>query len=97
MLKCPFLPIRLSELCKKEVVNVCDGCRLGYVTELEIDATCGRVNALFVPKPHRLFAKCDYYVIRWEHVERIGADMILVRFQKPPNRSEHDKDCGERH
>ena len=97
MLKCPFLPIRLSELCKKEVVNTCDGCKLGYVSDLEIDAACGRVNALFVPKPHRLFSKCEYHVIRWEQVERIGADMILVRLQRPPHKADRDKDCNDLH
>lgn len=86
MLKCPSLPIRFSELCKKEVVNTCDGCKLGYVCDLEIDVSCGRINALLVPKKHKLFAKCDYYVIRWEQVERIGSDMILVKVSRPPQK-----------
>ena len=94
MLKCPSLPIKFSELCKKEVVNTCDGCKLGYVSDLEIDAVCGRVNALLVPKAHKLFAKCDYYVIKWEQVERIGADMILVRLPRPQPKNDDGKSCG---
>ena len=88
MLKCPSLPIRFSELGKKEVINTCDGCRLGYVSDLEIDTSCGRVNAIFIPKPHRLFSKCEYYVVRWEQIERVGADMILVRLPKLPPKPE---------
>ncbi len=88
MLKCPSLPVRYSELCKKEVINTCDGCRLGYVSDLEIDTMCGRINAIFVPKPHKLFAKCQYYVIRWEQIEKIGADMILVKHSRPIQKPE---------
>ena len=93
MLKCPFLPIRFCALCGKEVVNVCDGCKLGYVCDLEIDVSCGRINALFVPKPHKLFTKCEYYVIKWEQVERIGEDMILVHLQRPQKKPDRDKEC----
>lgn len=88
MLKCPSLPVRFSELCKKEVINTCDGCRLGYADDIEIDTMCGRVNAILVPKPHKPFTKCQYNVIRWEQIERIGADMILVRLPKPPEKPE---------
>ena len=46
MLKCPSLPIRLCELMKKEVVNVYDGCRLGYICDLEMDTLCGRIKEI---------------------------------------------------
>ncbi len=85
MLKCPALPIRFSELCRKEVVNVYDGCKLGYVTDLEIDTLCGRINAVFVPKGNRPFCKKDYYIIKWEQIDRIGGDTVLVRLQKAPH------------
>ena len=88
MLKCPSLPVRYSELCKKEVISTSDGCRLGYVSDLEIDTGCGRVNAVFVPKSHKIFSKCEYYVIRWEQIEKIGSDMILVRLQRSPKNQE---------
>ena len=48
MIKCLPIPVKYSELIKKEVINTCDGCRLGYVCDLEIDAMCGRINALFM-------------------------------------------------
>ena len=76
------MPIRYSDLCKKEVVSTCDGCRLGFVSDIEFDTLCGRVSAIFVPKRHKLFSKCEYYVIRWDQIERIGADMILVKLPK---------------
>ena len=90
MLKCPMLPIRYSELAKKEVVNIYDGCKLGCVCDLDIDTLCGRVNAIFVPKGRFSLKKKQYHIIKWEQIERIGGDTILVRLSKPqpPNKEE---------
>ena len=46
---------RFSALCCKEVINVTDGNRLGYVGDLELELECGRVVALIVPKPGKFF------------------------------------------
>ena len=91
MLKCPAFPIRYSDLMKKEVVNVYDGCKLGYICDLDIDTLCGRVNAIFVPKGCRPFRKRDYYIIKWEQIERLGCDTVLVRLSKPnPQKNDCD-------
>ena len=80
---------RLAELRCREVINLCDGCRLGYVGDLEVDILCGRVVALVVPGRARffgLFGREDDYIIPWERIEKIGADIILVRFETPVRR-----------
>ncbi len=82
IMKSPCVPIRFSELCKKEVINTFDGCRLGYVCDVEIDTMCGRVNFIFVPNRRKLFEKPKIIPIKWEQIERIGSDMILVRVCK---------------
>ena len=74
--------MRYSELIKKEVVNVHDGCKLGYISDLDIDAICGRINAIFVPKGGSLFKKKDCYIIKWEQIERLGCDTVLVKLSK---------------
>ena len=89
MLKCPMLPIRYSALVKKQVINIYDGCCIGRVCDVDIDTLCGRVNALFVPKGKFSFRCHDYHIIKWEQVERIGADTILVRL----NKTEKPKEC----
>ena len=65
----------------REVVNICDGCRLGYVRDLEIDTQSGRVLSIIVPGPGRFFGllgrECDY-VIPWPCIRQIGEDIILV-------------------
>jgi len=71
----------LSELRCKEVVNICDGCRLGYVNDLELDIHCGRIEAIIVPGPGRFFGLLgrEYdYVIPWQCIRQIGGDLVLV-------------------
>ena len=72
---------RLQELRKKEVINAANGCRIGFVDDLEIDTKCARVIALIVygrPRFFGLFGKCDDCCIRWEKIRLIGEDAILV-------------------
>lgn len=72
---------RFSTLSCKEVINVTDGCRLGFVTDLELDTSCGRVVALLVPKMGKCFGLLpsqEVYVIPWACIRRIGEDLILV-------------------
>ena len=74
----------VCELKNKEVISLCDGARLGFVSDVEIDLDCGRVIALIVPGCTKLFdfGKCDFARILWCDVERIGEDVILVRRQE---------------
>lgn len=72
---------RFSTLKCKEVINVCDGARLGYVTDVEVDCCCGHILALVVPcrcKGLGLFGHREDYVIPWACVRRMGDDIILV-------------------
>lgn len=72
---------RISDLRCKEVVNVSDGARLGFVSDVEIETEHGRVVALIVPGPCKFFGAightCDY-LIPWSCIRRIGEDIILV-------------------
>lgn len=72
---------RFSALRCKEVINVSDGSRLGYVSDLELELETGRVLALVVPCPGRffgLFGGKEEYVIPWSCIRRMGEDIILV-------------------
>ena len=40
---------RMVEMRYKEVINICDGCRLGFVGDVEVLLPEGRVTALIVP------------------------------------------------
>ena len=72
---------RIAQLRYKEVIDVADGSRLGYVGDLEVDLETGRVRALVIPGRRRLFGLLgreeDRY-IPWGDVRRFGEDIILV-------------------
>lgn len=80
----------VCELKNKEVINLCDGSRLGFVSDVELDLDCGRVIALIVPCCQKLFdfkfGKCDFVRVLWCDIERIGDDVILVRAHRPVGR-----------
>ncbi len=79
---------RFSELRCKEVINTEDGCRLGFVEDLELDTRDGRILALIVPGPGKvlgMFGKTDNIVIPWPCIKRIGEDIILVDVEREKN------------
>ena len=72
---------RFSCLRCKEVINVSDGSRLGFVSDLELELDTGRVLTLMVPCPGRCFGLIpskEQYVVPWPCIRRIGSDIILV-------------------
>ena len=72
---------RFSSLKCKEVVNICDGARLGFVSDVEVDLKNGRIAAIVVPGPCKLFGmvgRKDDFVIPWHCIQQIGDDFILI-------------------
>ena len=72
---------RYSKLRQKEVVNIIDGARLGYICDLVIEAGTGKVCAIVVPGPSRLsflFKGERDSVIPWGNIRKIGEDVVLV-------------------
>ena len=85
---------RLVELRHKEVINACDGTRIGYVDDLEIDTKCAKVVSLVVfgrPRFFGLFGRSEDYIIPWDNINLIGEDTILVDFrvQKRENKAKN--------
>ena len=80
---------RITQLRDKEIINVNDGSRYGYVGDLEIDLDTGQVRALVVPGRLRLLGllgREEDRIFPWESVRRFGEDIILVDAQCPPPR-----------
>lgn len=72
---------RVGELRCKEVINVTDGSRYGYVGDAEVDLESGQIQALIVPGRLRLFGllgREPERVFPWLSVRRFGEDIILV-------------------
>ncbi len=69
-----------TSLRDKDVINICDGKRLGFVNDLEIDNCDGRICAIVVLFDSRFFGfgKCEELVIPWEKIKCFGKDAVLV-------------------
>lgn len=75
--------VTLSELRCREVINLCDGARMGYVNDIQFNPDNGQITALIVPETAGvlgLLGRGDDAVIPWESVEKIGEDIIFVRY-----------------
>lgn len=82
---------RFTELRCKEVININDGCRLGYVGDLDCRIPEGEITAIIVPGPAKffgLFGRGEEYYIPWRCIKRIGDDVILIEHQFPRHEGE---------
>ena len=72
--------MRLSDLQNKTVINLIDGKNIGNIIDLSVDES-GKATGLIVEK-HRfiisLFTSKKEITIKWEQIEKIGEDVILV-------------------
>ncbi len=73
--------VRFFDLRQKEVINIKDGTRLGYICDLIIGIECGEVEKIIIPGPAKLFGifgpEKEYH-IDWDKIVQIGADLVLV-------------------
>lgn len=72
---------RSGELRQKEVINISDGKRLGFVSDVEINLEDGKLEAIVLPGSGRIFGiigKDSELIIPWEKIKKIGEDIILV-------------------
>ena len=79
------------ELRSKDVINICDGSRLGTIVELEFDSCNGQICSLILCRESAFFAfKRDQRItLPWNRLECIGDDTILVKL------SHNDLECME--
>ncbi len=71
----------LSEIRTKEIINIKNGARLGYVDDLEFDTADASVKAFVVYGRSRFFGllgRDDDLVIRCRDIEVVGEDTILI-------------------
>lgn len=78
--------VRITDMHDKEVINISDGTRLGFVDDLEVDTCTAQITALVICGRSRLFGllgKEPDIVIQWKDIEVIGDETILVNFKCP--------------
>ncbi len=89
------MELSFCDLRAKEVVNMCDGKKLGNIIDLIFDSTCARITGLVVPceKSFLSFLKNNNDIfIPYRCIRKIGTDIILVELTQVNAMSKADKE-----
>ena len=73
--------VRVYDLKQKEVINLSDGSRLGFVADVEFDIKTGKIEAVIIPGPGKMFGVFGHEQeirIKWSDIDQIGDDLIIV-------------------
>ncbi len=88
----------IAEMRNKEVINLQDGTRLGFVSDVEIDTENARLTTVIIYGKARLFGllgRTQDMLIPWENISIIGDETILVHhtvYAEPQNRRQRTWD-----
>lgn len=72
---------RIGDLRNKQVVCVKNGCVLGFISDVEINTSDGRIEAIVIfgrPRLLGVFGREDDIVIPWSEIDVIGQETVLV-------------------
>ncbi|MDE6589531.1 MAG: YlmC/YmxH family sporulation protein [Oscillospiraceae bacterium] len=72
---------RIAELQYKEVIDISDGTRYGFVEDVELDPERGAIESIVVggrPRWFGLLGREPDQVFPWPSIKRFGEDIILV-------------------
>ncbi len=79
---------RITDMHDKEVINICDGTRLGYVDDIEVDTCTAQIVSIVIFGRNKLLGllgrEADI-VIHWKDIEVIGDETVLVNFKGSPD------------
>lgn len=71
----------LAELKNKEIINIKNGARLGYVDDLEFDTDDASIKSFIIYGRARLFGllgRDDDIILTCDDIEIIGVDTVLI-------------------
>lgn len=66
---------------QKEIINISDGKRFGFIADIDIDEKSGKIKKIIVPGNGKIlgvFGREIEYCIPWANIKQIGDDIILV-------------------
>ncbi len=68
-------------LCDKDVISVCDGMKIGVVSDVEFDTCTGAITSIVIGGKQGFFGmgKTDDICVNWCDIQVIGEDTILVK------------------
>lgn len=75
----------IDELCNKDVINIENGCKVGYVYDVEVDMSSGHISTLLVSVSEKGLSlkKPECFKICWTDIVVMGEETILVKNVPP--------------
>ncbi len=85
--------IRVSDIMEKEIINVKNGKRMGYITDIDMDINEGKIVSFTITgSESKNFFSRGYndQVIFWNDILKIGCDTIIVNIGSEMKLDEFD-------
>ncbi|SHH12180.1 YlmC/YmxH family sporulation protein [Tepidibacter thalassicus] len=76
---------KISDIMEKEVVNINNGKKLGFINDIELDMNEGKIRSLIIFNENSkmyLLGRGECYSILWNEIVKIGCDTILVNIDQ---------------
>ena len=73
--------MKLSELQKKDIVNIKDGKKIGKIIDVEFDQNSGYMVHFVIEEYHffkGLFSNRSEFTIKFSQIKKLGEDVILI-------------------
>ena len=79
------MEITFENIKSKEIINIYDGKKLGFASDITFDKGTGKVLGISVPGTKRIFKKPEIIFIPIDNVKKIGEDVLLVKIAPEMN------------
>ena len=72
--------MRISDIMEKEIINVKNGKKLGFITDIDLDVENGKVSPFSITgSSGNFFSRgAEIDTVFWRDILRIGCDTIIV-------------------
>lgn len=79
------MQVSFEELCKKEVIDISTGERLGFIDDVELDLGKSAAGSLIIYGGMRilgLFGREEDVIISCDEIRVVGSDVVLVELSR---------------
>lgn len=76
--------VRAYDLKQREVINIVNAERLGYIYDVDIDFESGKIRSVIIPNRRGIFgrfSKRNDYIIPWDNIVAVGHEIVLVKVE----------------
>ena len=72
--------MRISDIMEKEIINVKNGKKLGFITDIDLDVENGKVSSFSKTgsSGNFFYRGAEIDTVYWKDILRIGCDTIIV-------------------